>query len=609
MLQSHRDSSYSPIEHYAVIGDCHCAALVSKRGSIDWLCLPRFDSPAVFSALLDSRIGGQFRVCPAEEFRAEQRYVDETNVLETMFETNHGRLRLTDLMPVAGAEERARKLLPERHILRVIECLDGEAVVEVDLTPRLEYGRIVPRLENRGRMGLFCEHRGRVLNLRSELTLDLSEEACSAKGRLRLRRGDRHRFSLAFTQGEPAVIPPLGEEADLRVEETIKWWRAWASRCSYRGPYRYAVLRSALALKLMTYAPSGAVVAAPTTSLPEHIGGVRNWDYRYCWLRDASMTLHALYRIGYTEEAQAFLSWLIHTTRLTRPELQVVYDVYGETRLKERDLDHLEGYANSRPVRIGNEASDQLQLDIYGEVADGVFAFLKWGKGVDRTTANLLRGFGETVCRRWREPDEGIWEVRSKPKHYTFSKVMCWVALDRLIKMHEARHIRVEVEKLMKERDAIESEIETRGFNEKIQSYTIDFESEDVDVSLLLLPIFGYIGADHPRMRSTLTRIQEQLGVSGLLYRYPFHFDGLPPGEGAFAIAGFWAVECLALQGEYTQASQSFERLLSLANHAGLYAEEIDPKTGSALGNFPQAYTHVGLINAALALAEFEEDS
>jgi len=597
-----RDLAYTPIGHYGMIGDCHCAALISKEGSLDWLCLPRFDSPSIFAAILDKERGGHFSIRPTEDFEAEQCYIEDTNVLQTFFRTERGRLSLTDLMPVSTPEDRAVKLFPERHILRVIECLEGEADISVEFMPRLDYGRIVPELKRRGELGLFCEHRGRVINLVTDLKLELSAQICSATGQVRLRKGDRHYLSIVFAQGEPVVIPSLGREADWKIERTIRWWKEWASRCSYEGPYRDAVVRSALILKLMTYASSGAIIAAPTTSLPESIGSTRNWDYRFCWLRDASMTLHALYGIGYTEEAEAFFSWLIHTTRLTRPELQVLYDVYGETHLREQELDHLQGYAESRPVRIGNDAAGQFQLDIYGEVVDGAFAFMKWGKKIDGATASLLRDFGQTVCRKWREPDEGIWEVRQERRHYTFSKVMCWVALDRLIKMHEADHIKVPYDKFIKQRNAIRSEIEARGYSKRLQSYTTSLDGEDVDISLLLLPIFGYTGAKHPRMRSTFTHIVAQLGANGLLYRYPFHLDGLPPGEGAFAAGSFWAVQCLEEQGLHDTACRHFERLLSLSNHLGLFAEEIDPATGAALGNFPQAYTHVGLINAALSI-------
>jgi len=350
-------------------------------------------------------------------------------------------------------------------------------------------------------------------------------------------------------------------------------------------------------------------VAAPTTSLPEAIGGVRNWDYRYCWLRDASFTLRALFALGYREEAEAYTGWLLHATRLTWPELHVLYDVFGEARLPERELSHLEGYAGSRPVRVGNDAQGQLQLDVYGEVIDSAARFLDRGGRFDRDTSRMLDGLGRTVCRRWREPDEGIWEGRSGRFHNTHSKVLCWVALDRLIEMHEAGYLEVSVDLFRTNRDEIRKEIEAHGYNERRGSYTRTFDGDEMDASLLTLPLYGYIEGKHPRMRSTCTRIHEKLARDGLVYRYETGTDdGLPPGEGTFGLCSFWAVECVARGGNVGGATRTFEQLLAYANDVGLFAEEIDPDTGAALGNFPQAFTHIGLINAALTLAEYRDE-
>lgn len=594
---------FPAIADYAVIGDCRSAALISRAGSLDWLCLPRFDSPALFAALLDRRLGGAFVVRPLGAFTSTRRYVDDTNILETTFTTAEGRLKLTDLMPIASEADKRRELMPDHEVLRVVECLEGEVELEIHCDPRPGYGRITPRLIDRGCMGICYEYGDEALFLRSELPLAVNASTPGAKGWARLRRGERRYLSLVYAHGEPAVLPVFGSVAEARVSRALQWWRAWAARCRYTGLHRAAVLRSALVLKLMTYAPSGAVIAAPTTSLPEWPGGVRNWDYRYCWLRDASLTLRAFMDLGYEREAEAFASWILHATRQTWPEVKVLYDVHGESRLPERPLDHLEGYAGSRPVRVGNDAARQFQLDIYGEVVDAVFEFVRRGGSFGRITAHMLAGLGRTVCSRWRQPDEGIWEARRGRRHHTFSKAMCWVALDRMIKLHEAGHLRAPVEMFIREREAIRAEIETRGFNPRLDSYVSVLDGKEVDASLLLMARYGYVEPTSTRMRATCARVERELGAGGLLYRYR-SADGLPSGEGAFGIASFWAVGCRARQGDISGALAAFDRLCSMANDVGLFAEEIDPATGAHLGNFPQAFTHAGLVDAALTIGE-----
>jgi GH15 family glucan-1,4-alpha-glucosidase len=499
-------------------------------------------------------------------------------------------------------------LFPEHEILREIEGIAGEVTLEIDYAPRPDYALVRPILTTRGALGLWCPAANGALVLRADLPLALTPDHHAARGVVTIATGECRYLSLTYSTEGPGVIPPLGETARRKVAQTADWWREWANRCAYDGPYRDAVVRSALALKLMAYAPSGAVIAAPTTSLPEQIGGTRNWDYRYCWLRDASFTLRALVNLGHQEEANAYLGWILHATRLTWPELHVLYDVHGETRLPEAELPHLTGYANSRPVRIGNDAQGQLQLDVYGEVIDAVARFAARGGALDRDTARMLADLGETVCRRWREPDEGIWEGRSGRFQYTHSKVLCWVALDRLIALHDRYGLRIDADRLRAERKAIRETIETRGFNERPASYTRLLDGDDVDASLLTLPLYGYAAATEPRMRATCQRIHERLGRDSLIYRYQSD-DGLPPGEGAFGICSFWAVECRARGGDLDGATAAFDQLLGYANDVGLYAEEIDPESGAALGNFPQAFTHVGLINAALTLAECGADS
>jgi GH15 family glucan-1,4-alpha-glucosidase len=589
------------IGDYAVIGDCRSAALVSLDGSIDWLCLPRFDSASVFAAILDRRRGGHFVVRPAGRSTATRSYLGDTNVLQTTFTTESGTVRVTDVMPVDTEQAKARELCPEHEILRRVECLDGQADVEVVCWPRFDYGGAAARIDAR-REGLFyCEHRATALTLSTDMPLRVADRNDRIVGTERLSAGNRRYLSMTYADGMPAVLAHLGDAADRRIERSIRWWTDWAGACRYSGPYRAAVVRSALVLKLLSYSPSGAIVAAPTTSLPESPGGVRNWDYRYCWLRDASLTLRALRGLGFEVEAEAFLSWLLHATRLTWPDVRVLYDVYGEPQLPERELVGLCGYAGSRPVRIGNLAAEQFQLDTYGELVQAAFVWVSRGGTLDRASRNNLVELGRSVCGRWHEPDDGIWERRTGRRHHTHSKVMCWVALDRLLKLHKSGQLRVPARAFATARDTLQNEIERRGYNDALGSYVSAFDGDEVDASLLALSLHGYADPNSPRMRSTCERIRERLGAGSLLYRYR-ESDGLPPGEGAFGICGFWEAENRVLQGRRREAVEQFESLLSFANDVGLFAEQVDPATGAALGNFPQALTHIGLINAALEL-------
>jgi GH15 family glucan-1,4-alpha-glucosidase len=601
-----RLDSYPPIGDYALIGDCRTAALVSKAGSLDWLCLPRFDSPAVFSALLDSRIGGQFYIRPRGAFSVTRRYVGRTNVLETTFHASDGVLRLTDSMSVADMDERRRELRVEHEILRRVECLEGEMEVVVGCDPRPFFGRERARLQNRGKLGFAFEAGPQVLILQSEIPLHADGRGRGVEGYERLRCGERRFVSLTAESGDPAAIPPLGLWAEARLARSLAWWETWAARCRYDGPYPEAVLRSILMLKLLTYAPSGAVIAAPTTSLPEAIGGPRNWDYRFCWLRDASWTLTAFFDLGYQEEGKAFLSWLLYATRLRHPELGVLYDVHGESRIAEYALPDLDGYRGSRPVRVGNGASGQLQLDVYGELVESAAEFVQRGGQLDHPQGRLLSALGVTTCRLWREPDQGIWEKRSGRFHHTFSKMMTWVALDRLLLLERQGRLATAVprELFLREREAIRQAIETEGWSDRLRSYVDVFGEEGADASLLLLGVYGFVDPCSARFRSTFARIDRELGSHGLLYRYLPGTDGIAGGESAFAICSFWAVEVLARMGEVEKAMERFSKILSYGNDVGLFAEQIAPTTGEALGNFPQAFSHVGLINAALTLAE-----
>jgi len=608
---------WHPIADYAVIGNCRTAALVSREGSIDWLCLPRFDSPSTFGAILDGDRGGRFSVRPAGALRSvSRRYLPGTNVLETTFAAAGGQVRLTDVMTAPGDGARP-ELRPAHEIVRRVEVLEGEADVEVLFDARPGYGLRAVRLRQVGALGFLCSWGSEAIVLRSEIALRPDGRG-GLHGMDRLHAGDRRFVVLGYDKQVPSVVPALGEAAERAIDLSAWGWRDWSRALTYEGPYRDAVLRSALTLKLMTFAPSGAIVAAPTTSLPEAIGGDRNWDYRYCWLRDASLTLRALFDTGFTAEADRFLSWMLHATRLTWPRLQILYDVHGRTRLAERDLDHLAGYAGSRPVRIGNGAAGQLQLDVYGEVLDAVDGYVCRGGRLDRPTGRMVAGFGRTVARSWREPDEGIWETRGGRRHHTLSRVMCWVAVDRLIRLADAGQLRADVDYLRLEREAIRAEVEARGFNTRLGSYVSELDGDEVDASLLLVGLHGYASFDDERMRGTLACVRERLGANrrgdggaretGLLFRNRDD-DGLRGREGAFGICSFWGVEALARSGQVEAAREAFESLLSYGNDVGLFAEEIDPDTGAALGNFPQAFTHVGLINAALTLLRASRDA
>jgi GH15 family glucan-1,4-alpha-glucosidase len=599
--------AHHPIGDYALIGDCRSAALVSRDGSLDWLCWPRFDSPSIFAALLDSHRGGRFTIAPVADFTATRRYLTGTAVLETTFTTASGVVRLTDLMPVASERDKARELWPDHELLRKVECVEGSVEIEIGFDPRPDYGRMVPRLIDQNTFGLLCEFGADVLAIRSEIPLIVGDRP-GARGRARLQAGEARMVSVTYDRGLPMVLSPIGGAAEHRIARSAAWWRDWVRPCCYEGPYVEVVRRSAITLKLLTFAPSGALIAAPTTSLPEQIGGLRNWDYRYCWLRDASLSIRAFDELGFPIESEAFLSWVLHATRMTWPELQILYDVYGGAHLPETVLDHLEGYARSAPVRTGNAAADQLQLDIYGEVIDAASRYVDRGGRLDRTTARALVGFGDVVVRQWREPDEGIWEPRSGRQHHTHSKAMCWVAMDRLARLCALRHVPADAARFSAVRDEIRDAIETHGFSQRQGSYVSVFGGEALDASLLLLSLMGYADPRSARMRGTVARVRERLGVNGLLYRYLDKDDGVAGSEGAFGICSFWGVEALALQGEVGAAGALFDHLLSFGNDLALFAEEIDPHTRAALGNFPQAFTHVGLINAALTLARLQQE-
>lgn len=593
------------IGDYAVIGDCRSALLVSKWGSIDWACFPDFSGPSLFAAILDAHRGGRYSITPVQACRTAQAYIGATAVLETRFSGASGSARLLDTMAIGGS---GSSLEPMREIIRIVEGIDGVVAFDVHFEPRPDYGRSAARILPKSERTFACQWRNEHFLLRSGVPLEASSDASKLCGRFEIGKGERLCFSLGYTTGDIGVLLPAGAATIRRLDRTLKWWEKWSAGCTFEGPRRAAVLRSAITLKLLTFPLSGAVVAAPTTSLPEAIGGERNWDYRYCWIRDAALTMRAFIGLGLMDEASAFLHWLLHATVLTQPRLNVMYDIYGRARLKERELDHLAGHRGSAPVRIGNDAHRQTQLDVYGSIVSAAADYVRAGGSLQRDQLSLLAGFGRVVCETWREPDHGIWEVRGGKRQYTFSKLMCWTALDQLLWIAGRTVMRLDRGAVERERAAIAHALETRGFNQAIGSYVGELDGAYVDASLLLMPCLGYKKAGDPRMRSTLTRIQERLGRNNLLHRYERGQDDFESREGAFGICSFWAVDNLAMRGEGGRADYLFGQLLAYGNDLGLFAEEIDPDTGEALGNFPQAFTHVGVINAALAIAKGEEN-
>ena len=522
------------------------------------------------------------------QFTATRRYVDDTNVLETTFACDGGEAKLIDLMPVMTEEEKQHRITPFRQLLRRVEGVRGEVPLRVEFLPRPNYARTVPRLELRGDC-VHCGWGARVLNLRSDARFDERGIA-----EFTLRAGETKTFALGYDDHSPAVFPRLDED----IEASIGFWRKWSSQLAYKGPYRDAMMRSALVLKLLTYAPSGGVVAAATTSLPEQIGGVRNWDYRYCWLRDASFTVSALYDCGFEREGAAFLDWLLYSTRLTQPRLQILYDVFGESHLPEHELDHLAGYRDSRPVRVGNLAHDQFQLDVYGEVVGAMQEAAQRGEELDRDRRRLMQRLAEQVVKRWREPDDGIWEKRGGRRQHIHSKVMAWSALDCAGRLLDDGFGNV--------KQQIADYVLTEGFDRELDTFVAVAGEKECDASLLYAARVGIVKPDDPRMLGTIAAIRSRLGRDDLVYRYDTRSekDGLPAGEGAFLACSMWLVEALALANRRDEAHGVFEKLLKRANDVGLFSEECDPDSGELLGNFPQALTHIGLMNAALCLSD-----
>ena len=592
-----RTGGYLPIRDYAAIGDGRTVALVGRDGAIDWLCLPDLDSPSVFGALLDDERGGRFALSPAAPFEAVRRYLPGTNVLETTFTTAEGSVRVTDAMtlPTGG-------LSPYRELVRRVDGVSGRVAMRYRVEPRFDYGSATP-FALRGGVPVAARGTGAVALLSWDAG-HVEVGAAGAGAGFTSEPGSRSLLVLGAAHQEPLVFPVRGE-VEARLDATAGSWHEWAAGREYDGPWRDAVVRSGLALKLLVFAPSGAIAAAATTSLPEEVGGARNWDYRFSWPRDATFTLHALLSLGCSREAEAFFSWLLHASQLSHPRLRVLYRLDGRERADERELP-LAGYRDSRPVRIGNEAAGQLQLDVYGEVIAAAAVYADSTGGLDRDHGRRIAEIADFVCDLWREPDSGIWEVRSEPAHFTQSKMMCAVALERAADLAEAGRVPTgRLERWRAESKRVREYVETHCWSDERASYRRAVDDDALDASLLLAVLTGYDRPGAPRLTATVDAVRHELADGPLVHRYAGD-DGLDGENGAFVACSFWLVEALARQGRVGEAAELMDELVALANDVGLYAEEIDADSGDFLGNFPQGLSHLALINAAAAIAEAE---
>jgi GH15 family glucan-1,4-alpha-glucosidase len=582
------------IEDYALIGDCRTAALVGRDGSIDWLCWPRFDSAACFAAILGTPQHGRWRLAPAaREPRVRRSYRRDTLVLETEFETAEGAVTLVDFMP---------PLAPGSDLVRMLVGRRGRVAMEMEFILRFDYGASVPwvtRLPDG--TGIRAVAGPDMALLRSPVTLRGKDFTTVA--RFEVGAGDTLPFVLTYASSHLEAPPCIAAETALA--QTEEFWRSWSDRCAVTGEWAPQVRRSLITLKALTYAPTGGIVAAPTTSLPEMFGGVRNWDYRYCWLRDATLTLLALMDGGYYTEARAWREWLVRAVAGAPAQTQIMYGIAGERRLPEWEIGWLPGYESSSPVRVGNAAAAQLQLDVYGEVIDALYQGCKGGLARDHAAWDVQQALLAHLETAWVEPDHGIWEVRGAPRHFTHSKVMAWVAFDRAIKMVESFGTDGPVERWRQIRRQIHDDVCRRAFSDKRGTFVQSYGAEELDASLLLIPLTGFLPATDPRMVDTVNAIERELKVGELVQRYRTHtsMDGLPPGEGAFLACSFWLADNFCLQGRWDQARALFERLVGLANDVGLLSEEYDPAAERFLGNFPQAFSHVALVSTAINLS------
>jgi GH15 family glucan-1,4-alpha-glucosidase len=585
------------IEDYAIIGNMRTAALVGKNGSIDWMCAPRFDSGACFASLLGTRDNGRWLIAPkGDANQVSRRYREDTLILETEFVTEGGAATLIDFMPIA---ERRNQV----DVVRIVTGTRGSVTMRMEVLFRFDYGHVVPWVRRRN-YGLSAIAGPDAIAMRIPVPFHSREFTTMAE--FEIKEGQSQAFVMTWYPSNEAA--PRAKLGNRMLTETEAWWREWSSRAKCQGEWAGAIKRSLITLKALIYAPTGGIVAAPTTSLPEWPGGPRNWDYRFCWLRDATFTLYALLICGYRDEARAWREWLLRAVAGQPHDLQIMYGISGERRLWELEIPWLEGYAKSRPVRLGNAAHEQLQLDVYGEVMDTLYAARKSGFEHDEEGWGVQRSLMEFLESAWSSPDNGIWEVRGPRRHFTHSKVMAWVAVDRAVKMVERFEPHGPVEKWRALRTTIHDDVCRQGFDTERNAFVQYYGTKDLDASLLMIPLIGFLPATDPRVVGTVAAIQRELMADGLVRRYTTHpgVDGLPPGEGAFLPCTFWLADNLTLSGRRDEARAIFQRLLEACNDVGLLSEEYDPVNRTQLGNFPQALSHVSLINTAhnLGLAE-----
>ena len=582
-----------PIEDYALIGDCHTAALVSKQGSIDWLCLPHFDSAACFAALLGTAENGHWVIAPAEPIRSiRRRYRKGTLILETEFETDSGSVLLVDCMTPPND-------VPE--VLRLVIGKRGQVPMKLELVIRFDYGSVLPWVTHSDH-GISAIAGPDMVSLRT--AVELRGENLKTVAEFTVTEGQRVPFDLTWYPSHRSEPSPLDVEEE--IQNTEKWWLAWSDRCSYQGKWQDAVLRSLLTLKALTFSPTGGIAAAPTTSLPEHIGGVRNWDYRFCWVRDATLTLQSFLNAGYLEEAAAWREWLLRAVAGSPSELNILYGLRGERRLTELELPWLPGYEGSAPVRTGNAAYKQFQLDIFGEVANTLFQCRQAGLEPNREMGEgIVQALLQFLETGWEQPDEGIWEMRGPRRQFTHSKVMAWVALDRAVESIKRGWFSGDLAHWQTLRTKIHAQVCDQGFDAGLNSFVQYYGSRHLDASLLMIPLVGFLPADDPRVVGTVKAIENQLMQDGLVARYTVDpaVDGMPHGEGQFLACSFWLADNYGLQGRQQEAEQLFERLLEIRNDVGLLSEEYDPVAKRLLGNFPQAFSHIGLVNTAFNLS------